>query len=215
MTGRKSQSAESSSDENENGKLIAQLLKKIEDLESKINEKSTGMEDQEEFNKYKINQDDPIKIVSLCPYLLNLLTEKNGPGRVYSFSSFGEVKRIVYSDVMKIIETNRNFLDRGFFYLMDSRLITKHGLGEIYEKILTKESIEKILEGKSNDIVSLFKSANPTQKEIVVDLLIEKMVKYPDSIDLNMVDKIYRASGVNIQQKADEARKLQETLNIK
>jgi hypothetical protein len=218
MTGRKSQSAESSSDAN-NNELIAKLLKKIEDLERRVNEGSVAKNDidefetQDNFNQIKINQDDYIKVISLCPYQLNLCTEKNGGGKVFTFYSFGEVKRILYADLAKIIETNRGFLEKFYFYIMDKRCIRRHGLDDLYEKALTKERIEVILDGKSNDIVSLFKSGNPIQQELIVDMLIQKMVKTPESVDLNMIDKISRVSGIKIQEKAERARELKEENN--
>jgi hypothetical protein len=216
MARQKSQSAENiSSSDGSGNELIAQLLKKIEDLEKKVNQGQTNIEDQNEFNKNKINMDDAIKVISLCPYMLNLVTEKNGQGqgRVYSFAHFGEVKRIVFSDLNKIVESNRHFLEQGFFYIMDQRCIRYFGIEETYENILTKESIETILEGKSNDVVSLFKSANDTQKELIIDLIIKKMLNDPESVDLNLIDKISRASGVKIQEEAEKARDYVDSLN--
>lgn len=216
MAGRKSQSAESSSDvvNSNSNELIAQLMKQIEELKSQMQNQAKNMSDEDDdFNKEKINQDDYIKVISLTNYQLNLNTNRNANGKIYSFYKFGEVKRIVYSDVVKIIDENRNFLESGYFYLMDQRCIRKHGLLDIYKDLLTKESIEKIIEGKSNDVVSLFKSANQSQQSLVVDLLVEKLARDPDSVDLNLIDKISRASGIKIQEEAEKARDFNKFLS--
>lgn len=224
---RKSQSAETvtnvSSDtvENKNNyeEVINNLFKEIERLKKQIeNDKETPLNisknesyegnDLDEFNKIKINQDDYIKVVSLTPFQLNLTCEPKGAGKCFTFRGFGQTKRVLYSDLVKILENAHSFLEKAYFYIMDKRVIRRHGLDDLYEKILTKEKIEAIIEGNSNDAVSLFKSASESQQLIIVEMLIEKLVKDPDSVDLNMVDKISRASGVKIQEKAEEGREL-------
>jgi hypothetical protein len=210
MARPKSQSAESSSDVN--NELISQLLKKIEELEKKVDSKNNLPDDQDDFDKNKINQDDYIKVISLCPFQLNLTTDKHGQGKVFTFQYFSEVKRILYSDLVRVIDENRSFLESGYFYIMDQRCIRRHGLNELYEKILTKDSIEKILEGKSNDVVSLFKSGTNTQQDLIIEMLISKLANDPDSVDLNLIDKISRASGIKIQEKAEETREFAESL---
>jgi hypothetical protein len=219
---RKSQSAEvvSSSDGNNGNELIEKLLQKIAELESRIDKASTvtkveEIESEDEFKKNKIDQEDYIKVVSLCPYMLNLSMEKNGQGKTFTFYEFGEVKRILYGELARVLESNRSFLEAGYFYIMDQRCIRRHGLNDLYEKILTKEKIEKILEGKSNDIVSLFKSGTPIQQSLIVEMLINKLASNPDSIDLNMIDKISRASGVKIAEKAEEARDFADSIKNK
>lgn len=211
MAGRKSQSAGVSSSDGVSNELVAQLFKEIENLKRQLNEKQP-VETQEAFNQNKINQDDYIKVMSLCPYLLNLSTDRNGQGRIYAFYRFGETKRIIYADLVKIVEANRHFLERGYFYILDSRCIKNFGVEDVYENILSKDGIETILEGKSNDVVSLFKSCGASQQELIIDMLIQKMVSDSDSVDLNLIDKISRASGVKIQEKAEAARDLDNSL---
>ena len=96
---------------------------------------------------------------------------------------------------------------------MDRRVIRHEGLTDAYKNILSKEQIEQLLSGKSNDVVSLFKSSNDRQRELIIQMLIDKLVVDPNSLDLNLVDKIARASGVKIQEKAEEARELRDILN--
>lgn len=222
---KKSQSVEFKSEESVSSatsddlyiNLIEKLEKEINELKSKLSTKdivpsskpvveNNEYDDDDEFEKYNIPQDTYIKVISLCPYQLNLSTKGMGRGKIFTFHEFGQSKRILYSDLVEILESHQAFLKDGLFYIADKRVIRKNGLDDIYSNILNKDSIEKIISGSTNDAVSLFKSASEKQQEIIVDMLIEKVQSDPDSVDLNLVDKISRASGIKIQERAEEAR---------
>ena len=156
---------------------------------------------------YDVAPDTYIPVMSLLPYPLNLSTREAGRGNVKKFTRFGEVKRIIYSDLVDIMEVHSNFLEAGFFYIMNPLVIRHHGLDEIYSKILTKEKIEQILSTTSTEeCLSLYKSANSKQQETIVELVIEKLVSEPDSVDLNVVDRLSRESHVKISERASEIR---------
>lgn len=155
----------------------------------------------------KIPLDDLIPVMSLLPYTLNLSTLGNGKGKEIKFTQYGQVKQILYQDVLGILEYHYSFAEYGYFIILDQRVIKRHGLQETYGKILTKEKIDQILSG-SKPAYDLYSGCNAEQQRIIVGMLIEKLVDNPDSVDLNLVDKISRASGVNIKQKADESREV-------
>jgi hypothetical protein len=178
--------------------------KYVQELEAKL-----AMYEQKEIEKedeeLNISQTDYVKVVSLLPYRLNLCTREKGQGRVYRFDKFGQVKRIIYSDLADIIEVNRGFLEAGYFIILNPKVIRLHGLDDISSSILTKEKIEQIVEGM-DDKLALYSSANKEQQELIVELFINKLVSNPDKVDLNMVDKLSRLSGVNIPEKAQDAK---------
>ena len=47
-------------------------------------------------------------------------------------------------------------------------------------------------------------------QEIIIQLLIEKVRDNPDSVNLNVIDRISRISKVDIAKKADEAREAEK-----
>ena len=151
-----------------------------------------------------IRQDEYINVVSLCDMRLTLSTEGFGKGRLFSFAKFGDKKRILYSDLARIIESHAKFLEGGYFYILDPRVVRVHGLDDVYEKLMTKEQIEKVLEG-GGDVIDIYKSANPRQQEVMQSILVEKLIENPDSLDLNFIDKIARISGIKLVEKAQEA----------
>jgi len=175
-------------------------------------QKQMGVSEEEDFEEKKIAQDDYIRIMSLVPYNLNLATRSGGQGSVKKFTKFGEVKRVLYKDLVDIMEVHRNFLEAGYFYILNPHVIRYHGLDDAYNRILTKEKIEEILDTKSEECVDLYMAANSKQQEIIIQLIIDKLKENPDSINLNVVDKISRISKVEISKKAEDEKNFEEML---
>jgi len=189
-------------DSEEVGELKDQLEKlqrKLEDIES-------------EKDRVDIRPDDYIKVISLCPYMLNLATEMCGRGRVYTFKNFGEVKRIRYQDLVDIIELHRNFLEDGFYAILDHDVLRRHGLENQYKSVLTYENIQKVLEGNESDAVNFFKNATKMQQEHIVLMYIEKINKN-EEVDHNFLDRISRIVGYSIDEKAKNVKNQSEIAN--
>ena len=131
--------------------------------------------------------------------------------RPFRFKNFGEVKRIMYSDLVRIMENHANFLENGYFVILNKNVVRKHGLNDVYSKILTKEKIDRILEGNQTDAVNLFSTANNKQQEVIVKHIIDRGVK-GFSVDLNLLDRLSRIIGYNIQQKIEEGKSFSQML---
>lgn len=157
-----------------------------------------------------VQMDELIPVMSLLNYPLNLSTKERGQGDTYKFTRFGEIKRIPYSRLLSILEVHKNFVDWGYFVILDERVVKVHGLQEVYEKILTKEKIESILSG-SEATVDLYQSCNEEQQKLIIGMVIDKLAADTESIDLNVIDKLSRISGIKIMEKVDDAR---ETLSL-
>jgi hypothetical protein len=160
-----------------------------------------------------IGQTEYIKVMSLLPYRLNLCTKERGQGKVYKFDKLYQVKKIIYSDLVDILEVAHEFLESGYFIILNPKVIRAHGLDDIYEKVLDKDRIEEIFTG-TDEGVALFISATSGQKNVICDLVVQRLVQDDKSIDLNLVDKLSRLSGVNLSQKAEETRELMKPASI-
>ena len=202
--------------------LINKLLQKIEQLEKKVESQDAGNktvnkqdqlffdEDEDEEN-IRISPDAYIKVMSLSPYQLNLSIDGRGT-KPHSFMEFGDTKRIVYSDLVQIVESHKRFMKDGLFYIMSKKAIRKLGLNSIYDGLLTKEMIEKIVyHSTGEDNFSLFASATDQQKDTIIRLMIDKMVN-DGKVDLNVVDKLSRISGINIQEKYQAAKEVKDAI---
>lgn len=188
--------------------LTSREREELEVLKARLAELEAEKEIEE--NTKQLEPDDYISVMSLLPYPLNLTTKEFGQGNVKRFTKFGEVKKIMYRDLVDIIEAHMNFVEAGYFYILSPAFVRQNGLQEIYSKILTKDKIEEIITSNSQESINLYNSATKEQQEIIIDLLIGMARNNPDSLNLNVVDKISRLSKVDIMQKAEEALELEK-----
>jgi|WetSurSiteA1Bulk_404760.scaffolds.fasta_scaffold59856_1 hypothetical protein len=159
----------------------------------------------------EIRPDEYITVMSLLPYTLILTTQPMGGGSVKRFTKFGETKRLLYSELVDIMENCQSFLEAGYFYIMDMDVIRKHGLNELYSNILTKEKMQEIVDSKSNNAVELYNSATPRQQETIIQMLVDKVKGDPQGTDMNIIDKLSRASGINIVETAEREKEIENT----
>lgn len=187
------------------------LLKlQLEEIQKKLEDSQVTSVTLENSDFEKVSREEYISVMSLVPYVLNISTEGNGVGRVKRFEKFGQVKRILYGDLAEMIDSNMSFVEAGYLYILNSDVIRQHGLDDIYKNILTKEMILEILETNSNTSLELYKSANASQKEVIIDLLISKILDNPDSVNLNIVDAISRESKIDIMEKVKSSQEIRE-----
>lgn len=168
---------------------------------------------QQQPNNNIVNMVQPneyIKVMSLIDNKLNLSTRDHGLGKTFSFEEFGETQDILYSDLMEINNHHRNFLEAGFYYILDDRVVALASKKEAYKKILTKEEIDKIL-NSDEAAISLFQKANPKQQEVVIKFIIKKIVN-KETVDYNLIDKLSRVSGVNIIEKANATIEIKDNM---
>ena len=183
--------------------LVTRIVKLLENPTSK---EATDYDDDENDN-INISSDSYIKVMSLTPYHLTLTTQALGKGKKFDFKGFGEVKRILYRDLVDIMEQHSNFLMEGYYVILNRDVIRKHGLDDAYEKILDKSNIEKILSGNQSDAVNLFKSCNDTQREHISNMITAKIVA-GESVDLNLLDRLSRVIGYDIAERGEEMKKV-------
>jgi len=172
--------------------------------QNQVNQQSIqNIAESQSFNT-TIDEDDSdirpnkyIKVMSLNFGKLVLSTESKGQGKVFVFNKFGDVKNIVYSELANLIHHQQSFAEQGRFYVFDKQVIKNHGLIEYYNKFMTKEMIDNILNHNREEIIALFNNTTKTQRDIIVNLLIKKIVDGID-VDITKVDIISRLAEVNI-----------------
>jgi hypothetical protein len=171
---------------------------------------SESVEIEKEIKVEKLTSDDEIDVMSLSLAPLTLTTQKwerGGGGIEYNFKSFGDVQPIVYSHLASIISAHRSFAEKPYFYIMDKRVVQRHGLNEIYSKCLNKEQIESVLECSSFNAIKLFQSAPKSQQDLIVEILTKKIFD-GQNVDLNIVDGISREAGVDILEKVKVSKEM-------
>jgi hypothetical protein len=192
---------------------IAILTKRVEELQNKLD--LWMLNKKVKTDAKEGGSDSYVKVMSLTPHLLNLSTEGNGKGKIFTFHKFGEVKKILYRDLVDILSANQKFHEQGLFYIMNKEVIEEHGLEDMYEKVLTKESILKIINGENQtDAVNIFSSATEKQQDFVCEMFIQKIFD-GENVDLNLVDRLSRVmqkriKDYDIRKKAEEAKAYSE-----
>ena len=190
------------------------LKKQVADLQAMIRGGAASIKQEniveDENEDVQIASDAYIKVMSLTPHWLTLTTQEFGRGKKFDFRNFGEVKKILYHDLVDIMEQHANFVENGNFVILDKNVVRRHGLDETYGKILTKDKIEQILSGNQSDAVNLFKACGDAQKELIALMLANKVAN-DEEVDLNLLDRLSRVIGYSISERGAE---IKEVLNI-
>jgi hypothetical protein len=188
--------------------FLALQASQLYDAQAKIDKSNTEEDsiiEEDDYEEYGCEIEIPsnkyIKVISLTPNMLVISTEGYGKGKVFKFNKFGQSKDIIYNELVEIIHNQQSFIEKGKFYIMNKDVIKKHDLEEIYEKILTKKTIENILNFDTSKIDEVFRNATQSQQETIVSILIQK-IRNGEEVDLNKLDIINKIYGRNIKDLA-------------
>ena len=149
-----------------------------------------------------------IVFISLCNYTLNLSTEPNGGGTIYTFNEFGEEQSIPYSDARRIIKNNKSFIKGGKCYIADDEIVKTEHLTNDYKKILSNNDLLELLSAERGKFQAIFDSMTQTQKEIFRDVVVEKLTKNKNSVDMNIVQYINDSLNVNLLESIEFNKEL-------
>jgi len=210
--GKLSTKASTKSPEFDLKKENSELRKLLEEAISKLSELSESPKlEEEDDGDIDIRPDRYIRVISLCPHPLNLSTRKKG-GKNFRFANLGQEKRILYQDLLDIIETNSSFAEQGLFYILNKDVIRRHGLSDFYDSILKKDEMLNIITSDTDVALRVFKTANRRQQEHIGEIL-ENMLIRGESVDMNLVYHIGKEIGRDIDEIATNARNYNELKN--
>jgi hypothetical protein len=182
-----------------------ELQAKVDKLEELVRKLESQLDDSDIEN---IKGNYSVRVVSLLPHKIVLCTSTGG--RVYKFEKFGEIKRIPYSDFEQVLDFNIRFFRAGFCAVLDEKIIKRYSLEALYDRVLSKESMEEVLSGDGISLaVDLYRSAKPYQRETLESMLIAKMVN-GDRVPAELIFDLQKISGIDFLQKAEEGRKAHE-----
>src|SRR5690606_3371793 len=185
---------------------LEELKKKLETLMSeKVSavEKNNDIKDENEvFPEIPMNK--PIKVMSLYTGGLNLKKYDSDKTTV-RFNIFGEVQPILYMDLIKIISHQRKFFEEGYCVILDDEVIKVHYLEKDMEKILDKNTIEKVLDYENEKIRDLFVGTTKQIRQTIIDLIIDKIIK-KEYVDRNKVALISELYGKDLYEIAEHLK---------
>jgi hypothetical protein len=152
--------------------------------------------------------DELIRIVSICKGELNLVVDGNLAIRL---EKFGDIKPVLYSQLVTIVNQNRHFAEAGLFYILDDRAVYYLGLSEYYKKIIPIETIEGIGNYSDDDIKQIVSVMNDSQKEVLCKVLADKIYAN-ENIDRNKVELVSKVCNIDIQGKVREMQEMAEIM---
>ena len=187
---------------NSDAKKIKELEKTISDLNAVV---QMLMKQGVSTPTVEIEGERDVVFISLCNHILNLSTEPNGGGTIYTFTEFGEEQAIPYSDARKIIKNNKSFIKGGKCYIADDKIINTEHLTSDYKKILSKDDL---LSSDRVKFRNIFDKMTPTQQEIFRDVVVDKLSKDKNSVDMNIVQYINESLNIDILKSIDYNKEL-------
>jgi hypothetical protein len=146
--------------------------------------------------------DDPhpnknIRVKSMCFGKLCLSEEPGKPAR-YKFQGYGDVIPIQYSNLVNVVTNHRKFAKAGYFYIMDKAAVHCLGLAEDYKNIVSFNIIDNITSLSDSEIREIVNTMISEQRNVLASLICDKAYKNPTQIDLNKVETLGKAMGLDL-----------------
>lgn len=145
-----------------------------------------------------------IRVRSLFNGTLNLIY---GDKRFITFNKYGDEVRILYRDLIQIVNMNHKFAEEGYFEIEDANAIYYLGMEYTYERIIKYKDIENICSYSDDKVKNLVENASDYQKSLVANRIAYQIVNGKD-VDYNKVNLINRLCSVDISKRAESIRSL-------
>lgn len=193
---------------NDRDDLIQQLMAQIAEQNAKMaemqeqinnNKSTTIIQQSNSFNSKKI------KVVNLMCNPLNISTEPNGEGRVYAFKEYGDTKLIKYDDLVEIVSSYPNTMEKGYAYICDKDAVEALGLAEEYKSLFDKDTMDKVIWLRSETDLELFLGMDDYLQESVAIKIAEKL-NANERIDYNYLRTIKDKTGIDIEAIAQDLK---------
>lgn len=133
-----------------------------------------------------------IKFISLVPGGLTLKGN-----RMYHIDKQFGYKMIPESEARAILSNMPNTVASGMVYIADKEFVNKNDLSGVYEEILSDKQLKELLQQNANDVCEIYKQASPAQKEIIVDMVVNRKLNGLP-IDANIVVEIGKLCGKDL-----------------
>ena len=165
------------------------LMKENKEFRTQMEQLQNKKAPAETVQNHQATIDREVSFVSLHPGILNLSTEGNGQGQVYTFEEFGQVHKVPYSEAKLILKNQAHFAKDGYFYIDDAELIKSSQLSTAYKTILDQSGFENLFTCNQDTFDKVFKGIPKVQQESFANLIALKLYK-KESVDMNIVMKV-------------------------
>lgn len=203
--------------DNSQEELIKKLMAQLEEQNAKMAE----MQKQIENNKSQtvvVNNDNnsirgkKVKVVNLMQNTLNLSTEPNGGGRIFTFNNYGDSKLIKFDDLADIVSAYPYTMEHGLAFICDKEVVKELGLEDEYANLFDKEKMDKVVKLREESDLDLFLGMDINLQESAARRIAER-INANERMDYNYLREIKEKTGIDIEEIAKELKDLQRKPN--
>lgn len=189
-------------------KLMAQLEEqntKMAEMQKQIDNKSQTVVVNADNNAIRGKK---VKVVNLMQNPLNLSTEPNGMGRIFTFNKYGDSKLIKFDDLADIVASYPYTMEHGLAYICDKEVVEELGLADDYAKLFDKERMDKVVKLREESDLDLFLGMDINLQESAARRIAE-LINANERMDYNYLRTIKEKTGIDIEVIAKELKELQ------
>lgn len=197
--------------------MLAKLTERLDAMEKEQEEakvvatsQSINAIDNETDEYAEPDANKQIKIMSMFYGSLNLSNNANrSAGRTLTFSKFGEIKSVLYHDLVDYVNNERKFAEEGYFYILDKAAVYHLGLTNEYTKLVDRDIVGHMMEYSVDELDGIASVMTDAQKESISNLFADKLYR-GESLDLNKIAVISKHLPVSIEQMVQEKKDFDE-----
>ena len=203
---------------NSQDEIIKQLMAQIEEQNAKMAEMQKQIENNNQPQTVVVNNENnsirgkKVKVVNLMQNPLNISTEQNGNGRVYSFKNYGDSRLIKFDDLADIVASYPYTMEHGLAYICDKEVVEELGLTDDYAKLFDKERMDKVVKLREESDLDLFLGMDINLQESAAKRIAE-LINANEKMDYNYLRTIKEKTGIDIEEIARELKDLQRKPN--
>jgi hypothetical protein len=195
--------------------IIKKLMEQIEKQNAKMAEMQKQIESSNTTPTVVVANDNSsvirgkkIKVINLMQNPLNISTEPNGGGRVYSFKNYGDSRLIKFDDLADIVAAYPNTMEHGMAYICDKEAVEELGLSDEYSKLFDKERMDRVVWLREESDLDLFLGMDRNLQESAA-IRIAELINANERMDYNYLRTIKENTGIDIEEIAKELKDLQ------
>lgn len=128
-----------------------------------------------------------------------------------NFDKYGDIKPVLYSELMNIVNNNRSFAEEGAFYIMDDASVKYLGLSRYYDSILSYDEIESLESYSDEELRAIIPKISDFQKD-VISLVFASKIYNDKPVDRNKVEIISKSCEIDIAKRAREMKEIADNM---
>ena len=196
--------------------INAKLLEMLTNLTSKKAEQPVNTVQKQDVaavmkNYDNLRQPRPDAMIRLQSLTKGELCLNVNGSVAINFDKYGDIKPVLYSELMNIVNNNRRFAEEGAFYIMDDASVKDLGLSRYYDNILSYDEIESLESYSDDELRTIVTKISDFQKD-VVSLVFANRIYNDEQVDRNKIEVISKACEIDIAKRAREMKQIADNM---